>query len=142
MAKLKEQKVEFISNWTEGQKFVIKDTEHKSKAFVPIQIDSGNTVEVVQVDGGLITGLSEGELVCDNLVYTIKDNGMGLNITWIIELKGTKKEKEAKHAVDQIIKSIQYMQDQISYPQAENILQTEILCLPRLLVLQIKRFPC
>lgn len=119
MAKLKEQKVEFISNWTEGQKFVIKDTEHKSKAFVPIQIDSGNTVEVVQVDGGLITGLSEGELVCDNLVYTIKDNGMGLNITWIIELKGTKKEKEAKHAVDQIIKSIQYMQDQISYPQAE-----------------------
>lgn len=60
MAKNKEQKESFITNLTEGQKCVIDDIEHKSKAFVPVQIDAGNSVEIVQVDGGLITGLPEG----------------------------------------------------------------------------------
>ena len=59
MAKNKEQRESFIVNWTEGQKYVIDDTEHQSKALVPIQIDVGNSVEIVQVDGGLITGLPE-----------------------------------------------------------------------------------
>lgn len=118
MAENKRAKEAFVSQLTEGQRFVIKDVEHKSKAFVPLQVDSGNDIEVVKVDGGLITGLPKGEKICDNLVYTIKDNKTGLKITWIIELKGTKNDKEAKYAVDQIIKSIQHMQDQISYPQA------------------------
>lgn len=108
----------FITNLTGGQRYTIEDTEHKSKAFIPLQIDTENLVEVVQVDGGLITGLQKGEFICDNLVYTIKDNHTNLNITWIIELKGTKNDKEAKHTIEQIMKSIQYMQDQISYPQA------------------------
>ncbi|MEY8336882.1 hypothetical protein AALB16_02480 [Lachnospiraceae bacterium 62-35] len=51
---------------------------------------------------------------------------MGLNITWIIESKGTKNEKEAKHAAKQIIKSIQYMQDQISYLQAEKYIDKHL----------------
>ncbi len=49
-----------VTHLTGGQKEVIQDKAHKSKAFVPIQIDSGNSVEVVQVDGGLITGLLPG----------------------------------------------------------------------------------
>lgn len=118
MAKNKGQRESFITNWTEGQKYVIDDIEHQSKALVPIQIDIGNSVEIVQVDGGLITGLPKGEVICDNLVYTIKDSNMGLNITWIIELKGTKNPKEAKHSIKQIISSIQYFQDQVEYPKA------------------------
>lgn len=118
MAKRKAEKTDFISKCAEGQRIVIRDMEHKSKAFVPLQIDFGNEVEVVEIDGGLITGLSEGEYICDNLVYTIKTNTSGFNITWFLELKGTKNEKEAKHAVEQITKSIYYMQDQIAYPQA------------------------
>ena len=90
MAKNKGRRESFITNCTEGQKYVIDDIEHQSKALVPIQIDTGNMVEIVQVDGGLISGLPEKEAICDNLIYTIKDSSMGLNITWIIELKGTK----------------------------------------------------
>lgn len=82
---------------------------------------------MVEIDGGLITGLSEGEYICDNLIYTIKTRTAGLNITWFLELKGTKNEKEVKHAVDQIIKSI---------------LQTEILYLLQLPAHLIKRFLC
>ncbi len=118
MGKQKGQRGSFITEKKEGEKYKIEDTGHDSKAFVPLQIDVGNSVEVVQVDGGLITGLPEGSFICDNLVYTIKDNYKNLNITWIIELKGTKNEKEAKHTIEQILQSIQYMQDQISYPQA------------------------
>lgn len=118
MAKNKGQKDSFSTVWLEGQKCVIQDEVHNSRALVPIQIDRGNSVEVVQVDGGLITGLSEGEPICDNLIYTVKDNSMGLNITWIIELKGTKNPKEAKHSVKQVMSSIQYFQDQVAHPRA------------------------
>lgn len=52
MAKNKKQKKEFISRWTEGQRCIIKDDTHKSKSFVPVQVDLGNEIEVVQVDGG------------------------------------------------------------------------------------------
>lgn len=48
----------------------------------------------------------------------MEESKAGLNITWVIELKVTKNEKEAKHAIEQITKSIQYMQDQASYPKA------------------------
>ncbi len=118
MAKNKRQRKSFITEGTEGLKYVIDGIEHQSKALVPIQIDAGNLVEIVQVDGGLIAGLPEGEVIYDNLVYTIKDNCRGLNITWIIELKGTKNPKEARHYIKQIISSIQYFQDQAAYPQA------------------------
>ena len=60
MAKSKEQKIWFSTSLTEGQRYVVRDAKHGSRALVPIQIDAGNSVEVVQVDGGLITGLSEG----------------------------------------------------------------------------------
>lgn len=118
MEKNKKQMKSFTTNLVEGQKYVINDIEHQSKALVPIQIDAGNLVEIVQVDGGLITGLPEGEFICDNLIYTIKDNNMGLNITWIIELKGTKNPKEARHSIKQIISSIQYFHDQAAHPEA------------------------
>lgn len=118
MAKKKKSSQSFIMSCSEGQKYVIDDKEHRSKAFVPVQIDAGNSVEIVQADGGLITGLSDGEYICDNLVYTMKDSSMGLNITWMIELKGTKNAKEAKHSIKQIISSIQYFQDQVAYPKA------------------------
>ena len=112
MAKNRKPSAAFVTDLGEGQKYVIQDRGHHSKALVPIQIDAGNSVEIVQVDGGLITGLAKGDFICDNLVYTIKDNSMGLNITWIIELKGTKNPKEANHSIKQIVKSIQYFQDQ------------------------------
>jgi len=112
------QGISFMLNLTEGQKTVIKDVEHKSKAFVPIQIDMGNSVEVVQVDGGLLTELPEGGEICDNLVYTVKDTRLDLNITWLIELKGTKNYAEAKRAITQIVKSIGYLQDQIAHPNS------------------------
>ncbi len=118
MGKQKRRKVSFIVEKKEGEKYKIEDAGHNSKAFVPLQVDAGNSVEVVQVDGGLITGVPKGKFICDNLVYTVKDEYKHLNITWMIELKGTKNEKEAKHTIEQILQSIQYMQDQISYPQA------------------------
>ena len=67
MAKNKRQRKSFITEGTEGLKYVIDDIEHQSKALVPIQIDAGDQVEIVQVDGGLIAGLPEGEVICDNL---------------------------------------------------------------------------
>lgn len=112
------KKKSFAVMLAENENYKIEDVEHKSKAFVPIRTDEGVSVEIVQVDGGLITDLSEREHVCDNLIYTIEDRNTGLDITWIVELKGTKNEKEAKEAVGQIVESIQYMHDQIKYPEA------------------------
>lgn len=37
--------------------------KEQGKALVPIQIDAGNSVKIVQVDGGLITGLPGGETI-------------------------------------------------------------------------------
>lgn len=51
MAKNKRQRKSFIIEGTEGLKYVIDDIEHQSKALVPIQIDAGNQVEIVQVGG-------------------------------------------------------------------------------------------
>ena len=121
--KVKQKKEAYVCHLSERQKYIVQDEKHNSKAFVPIQIDAGNFVEVVQVDGGLITGLPKGSNICDNLIYTIKDCSMGLNITWFFELKGTKNEHEAKHSIDQILESIQYMQDQVMYPQAEKYIK-------------------
>ncbi len=118
MTDSKKQKESWIVDLAAGQDHVVRDTEHKSKAIIPVRIDAGNSVEVVQVDGGLLTGLPPGNAVCDNLVYTVKDTSTELNITWIIELKGTQNQKNAKHAIEQIIQSIQHMQQQALYPQA------------------------
>ncbi len=94
-----------------GEKYVIRDTEAGSKAWVPIVIDEGVQVEVVQVDKGLINYLPKGEEICDNLVFTLQ-NSKGPQITWIIELKGSKNPKEAKHAISQIEESIQHLQNE------------------------------
>lgn len=107
-----------ITSLTGSSAYVIEDKVSGSKAYVPLQIEEGTSVEVVSVDGGLITGLPQGKSICDNLVFTVKDNCMGLNITWFIELKGTKNYEQAKHSIKQITESIQYMQDQMSYPHA------------------------
>ena len=114
----KQKENSFICSLEEGQKMKIDDSAHGSKAFVPIQIDPGNSVEIVQIDGGLITGLSSNKPCADNLIYTVKDTRTNLNITWIIELKGTKNQEEAEHAIKQIVESIGYMQDEAAYPQA------------------------
>ena len=119
----RKQENSFAVNLAEGQKWVLRDEEHKSKAFVPLQIDAGNSVEVVRVDGGLIAKQPTGEEICDNLVYTVKDARMGVNITWIIELKGTKNEAEAKHSITQIVKSIGFLQDQTAYPHASKYIK-------------------
>lgn len=119
MGKRQKQKDDsFICGLGEGQKMKIDDSAHGSKAFVPIQIDSGNSVEIVQIDGGLITGLPPNKPCADNLIYTVKDTRTNLNITWIIELKGTRNQGEAKHAIEQIVESIGYMQNEAAYPQA------------------------
>ena len=55
MAKNKRQRKSFITEGTEGLKYVIDDIEHQSKALVPIQIDAGNQVEIVQVGGWRFT---------------------------------------------------------------------------------------
>lgn len=112
------RKKSFVVELAEKEKYKIEDVEHKSKAFVPIWTDAGVSADIIQVDGGLIAELSEGEHVCDNLIYTAEDRNTGLKITWIVELKGTKNEKETKEAVGQILESIRYMQDQIKYPDA------------------------
>ena len=116
--KQKQKEDSFICSLEEGQKMKIDDSAHGSKAFVPIQIDPGNSVEIVQIDGGLITGLSSNKPCADNLIYTVKDTRTNLNITWIIELKGTRNQGEAKHAIEQIVESIGYMQNETVYPQA------------------------
>lgn len=48
---------------------------------------------------------------------------MNLNITWIIELKGTKNKGEADHAIEQIMGSIRHMQNEALYPQASEYIK-------------------
>lgn len=107
----------------ENEKYTIRDEENKSKAMAPIQITAGSTVEVVKVDKGLITKLPEGKFICDSLVYTIKDERHNLNITLLIELKGSDNEKLVKHCVDQIMDTIGYLVDEVSYPAAAKYLK-------------------
>lgn len=52
MTKEKKQEKTHAAYYTEGQRCVVKDTVGKSKAFVQIQVDLGNSIEVVQVEGG------------------------------------------------------------------------------------------
>lgn len=104
-------------------KYLINDMETGSKAIVPIQIDKDTAVEIVQIDGGLITGLPKGKHICDNLVFTLDTEVKNLKITWLIELKGTKKPDEVQHAITQIVESIEYLNDSVSYPEASKYLK-------------------
>lgn len=102
----------------EGDKIVIKDDKSDTKAFVPVQIGQQTVAELVNVDGGLIKDLPQNELICDNLLYTLKSPGTIGNITWFIELKGTKNEKEVRHAIKQILNTMGYFLDQSTFPMA------------------------
>lgn len=107
----------------EGQKYTITDKETGSKAMAPIQVAEGNAVEVVKVDKGLIKKLPEGKNICDSLVYTVKDEKHNLNITWLIELKGSDSEKLVKHCVDQIMDTIGFLVDEVNFPTAKKYLK-------------------
>jgi len=106
-----------------GEKSIINDKDTGSKAIVPIQADKDNEIEIVQIDGGLITGLSEGNVICDNLVFSLDTQVQNVKITWLIELKGTKKPNEVQHAITQITKSIEYLNDSVKYPEASKYLK-------------------
>lgn len=106
-----------------GEKHIINDILTGSKAFVPVQMDAGYEAEIVQVDGKLITGLPDGRHVCDSLVFSLDSEVQNIRITWLIELKGTKNEHEAKHAITQIEESIEYLNDSVRYPVATKYLK-------------------
>lgn len=107
----------------EGDKIVIKDDKANTKAFVPIQIGQQTVAEMVHIDGGLITGLSQNELICDNLLYTLESPSTIGNITWFIELKGTKNEREVRHAIEQIWETVGYFLDQGTFPMTNKYIQ-------------------
>ncbi|MCI8453539.1 MAG: hypothetical protein HFE84_02855 [Lachnospiraceae bacterium] len=113
----------FSRHLTEGEKSVLEDAEHGSKAIVPIKIDEGNTVEIIQVDGGVIQGLPKNKRICDAMVYTVDCVHERMNLTWLIELKGSAKAREAQYSIKQLLESIGYMQDSSAYPQAEKYIK-------------------
>ncbi len=127
MGKAKKPKTEKVPSYIKiveaEEKYLLNDMDTGSKAIVPIQVDTDNAVEVVQVDGGLITGLPEGKAICDNLVFTLDTRVQNLKITWLIELKGTKKSSEVQHAITQIVESIEYLNDSVRYPEASKYLK-------------------
>lgn len=106
----------------EGNRYTIEDPESGSRGKVKILIAEKNVAEVVKVDKGLIRNVPKGKFICDNLVYTVKDGKHNLKITWLIELKGSGNEHEAKHCIDQIMDTIGYLRDSAGYPQAEEYL--------------------
>lgn len=120
---VKQKNLGYIDILEGNEKYVIKDEKSGSHALVPIRIDEGCKAEVVQIDKGLIINLPKEKHICDSLVFTLEDMSEHLNITWLIELKGTKNLKEAQHAVKQITETIEYLQDQVAYPQAEKYLK-------------------
>lgn len=107
----------------ENEKCIIKDVEAGSKGMAPVQLAAGTTAEVVKVDKGLIKKIPEGKFICDSLVYTVKDERHNLNITWLIELKGSDNKKLVKHCVEQITDTIGYLMDEVSYPEAAKYLE-------------------
>ncbi|MBQ9120310.1 MAG: hypothetical protein IJY09_09710 [Lachnospiraceae bacterium] len=63
-----------------SEKYLINDIATGSKAMVPIQVDAGQEVEIVQLDGGLIQDLPEGKHCCDNLVFTLDSTVQNLKM--------------------------------------------------------------
>ena len=106
-----------------GDRYTIEDSGSDSKSKVRILIAEKNVAEVVKVDKGLIKNVPDGQYICDNLVYTVEDRKHNLKITWLIELKGSDDEKQARHCIDQIMDTIGYLQDSAGYPQAEKYLK-------------------
>lgn len=106
-----------------GERYLIQDKEHGSNAFVPVQIEEGYCAEVAWLDQGILTELRQGEHVCDNLVFSKSCQVQGLKITWMIELKGTKNEKEAKHSLDQISETIDRLNRSVQLPETAKYLE-------------------
>ncbi len=113
----------YITSIAPEEKYIVEDAASGSKAFVPIQADSDTTVHVVTIDKGLITGLPEKKKICDKLIFTTKTELVGMNITWLIELKGTKNEKEVRHAIKQIEDTIGYLNDEFQFPKAKQYVE-------------------
>lgn len=119
----KKKQEEIVTVLKPEEKCVIRDEKSHTKAFVPVQIGKQSVAELVNVDGGLIQGLPQEKWICDNLLYTVESESVIGKITWLIELKGTKNEKEVSHAADQIMDTIGYLLDQIEYPGAQKYIE-------------------
>lgn len=113
----------YVTEVKPGEKYIIEDTENGSKAFMPVQIDSDTMVHIITVDKGLITGLPKEMTICDNMIFTTKTELPYMNITWLIELKGTKNEKEVRHAITQIQETIGYLNDEFRFPDAKKYVE-------------------
>lgn len=118
MGKKNMEQASFSKVLTSGERYLIEDREHGSSAFVPILLDKGIEAEVIQLDQGLLNDLQPGERVCDSLLFSKSDCVHGLKITWFIELKGTKNEKEAKEALEQISKTINHLNQSVQQQEA------------------------
>lgn len=114
---------EMVTILKPDQKCIIRDGKSHTKAFAPVQIGKQSMAELVNVDGGLIKGLPKDKWICDNLLYTVESESAIGKITWLIELKGTKNEKEVSHAADQIMDTIGYLSDQMGYPGAQKYIE-------------------
>lgn len=114
---------DIVTILNQEEKCIIRDEKSHTKAFAPVQIGKQSVVELVNVDGGLIQGLPKDKYICDNLLYTVESESVIGKITWLIELKGTKNEKEVSHAADQIMDTIGYLVGQMAYPNAQKYLE-------------------
>lgn len=116
---------------SQGESFVLKDDETESKALLPVAVSNGYNLEIVKIDKGLIADIPEGKFICDNLIYSMPMKKDGIKITWLVELKGTKVEQVAKHAIDQIMDTISFLLDEGKYPDAAKYLKKRdlVFCL-------------
>lgn len=119
----KKTQKEIVTILKPEEKCIIRDEKSETKAFAPVQMGKKSVAELVNVDGGLIQGLPKGKCICDSLLYTVESESVIGKITWLIELKGTKNEKEVSHAADQIMETIGYLLDQMVYPNAQKYLE-------------------
>lgn len=107
----------------ENTSMTIRDIESGSRAWLPVRADEGYDFEIVKIDKGIITDIPDGKSVCDNLIYSIPKKIGGYNITWIVELKGTKRDDKVGHAIEQITDTIGYLLDKEQYPEAQKYMQ-------------------
>lgn len=105
-----------------GEKYTLEDFETKSHGIFPIKVDDGYQIEVAKLDGELIEHRRERERCSDALLYTIPEKE-GEKITCLVELKGTEKEEKVDYAVDQLLKTIGYLQDLQEYPKLKKYLE-------------------
>lgn len=68
---------EYIKIVKSEEKTLVSDEKTGSKAIVPVQADKNHSFEVVEIDGGLITGLPDEKHICDTLIFFIGYQGSG-----------------------------------------------------------------